>query len=70
MRWLFSRLFDVRLPTWADTIRTRLAEQLPETWFDQNDCVCQKCGRTYQCEVDLWLDTKQCFPCYVMDESF
>jgi hypothetical protein len=36
IKWAFSRLFDVPLPMWADDIRTRIAERLPESWFDQS----------------------------------
>jgi hypothetical protein len=37
IKWGFSRLFDIPLPVWADDLRTRVGERLPERWFDQAD---------------------------------
>jgi hypothetical protein len=36
-RWLFSRMFDVRLPNWLENVRERIAVLFPESWFDQCD---------------------------------
>lgn len=37
LKWLFSRIWDLRYPEWMEGFVEWAAYQFPDHWFDQND---------------------------------